>query len=554
MAGERFCPTCGAAHGPGVRFCTSCGQAIDAAASPTPTAAQVPLPPGATAPVPPPEPRARRRPSTSLLVALATLVVVALVTAVLALTGGDDDDDDDLADTGSGEVFLEPISFAGEAPFTDSVDEHNRGTTATTAPVIATTQPDDPNAQAPTRSIPGAQPGLYGGTRNNASCDPDQLIDFLMSNPTKARAWGGVLDVAVDDIPEYIRSLTPVVLQRDTRVTNHGFRNGRATSLQSVLQAGTAVLVDEFGVPRVKCGCGNPLLEPNAVTTRLRYTGDRWPTFAPANVINVTVDVKVSVFVLVDTNGGEPFTRPPGTTGSEDGEVMVDHLCDMFPDDPACVATTTTAPGEPELGTGEVQVTLRWSSTADLDLAVTDPTGATIDYSARTSPSGGSLDVDSNGGCSSPTTSPVENVFWPTGAAPTGVYTATVTYYGACLPGGDGTQQFELVFRLDGAEVALTPVAHGGEAYSVAFAVVDDRPVVLSVDGSRAQSITGSLDPGGTAQYRAEKPVPRTPDAPTTTIDDGDGPERPSIDEPDCSMYEEGTPMRILCEHDPTQS
>jgi hypothetical protein len=40
-----------------------------------------------------------------------------------------------------------------------------------------------------------------------------------------------------------------VILQRDTRVTNHGFRNGRATPTQSILQAGTAVLVDEYGVP-----------------------------------------------------------------------------------------------------------------------------------------------------------------------------------------------------------------------------------------------------------------------------------------------------------------
>jgi hypothetical protein len=38
--------------------------------------------------------------------------------------------------------------------------------------------------------------------------------------------------------------------------------NGRATSFGSVLQAGTAVLVDKYGHPVARCRCGNPLTEP----------------------------------------------------------------------------------------------------------------------------------------------------------------------------------------------------------------------------------------------------------------------------------------------------
>ena len=64
-------------------------------------------------------------------------------------------------------------------------------------------------------------------------------------------------------VPAFLRGLTPVVLRADTRVTNHGFRDGSATSFQSVLQAGTAVLVDDHGAPRVRCACGNPLKAPN---------------------------------------------------------------------------------------------------------------------------------------------------------------------------------------------------------------------------------------------------------------------------------------------------
>src|SRR5690554_6687867 len=70
---------------------------------------------------------------------------------------------------------------------------------------------------------------------------------------------------------------------------------------------------------------------------------------------------------------------------------------------------------EPALGTGDVQVTLRWNSRADLDLAVTAPSGETVSYLYPSSHSGGRLDVDSNAGCRTSLQNPVENVFWSSG-------------------------------------------------------------------------------------------------------------------------------------------
>ena len=70
-------------------------------------------------------------------------------------------------------------------------------------------------------------------------------------------------------IGAYVDSLTPVVLTDDTLVTNHGYRDGHATTLPAVLQAGTAVMVDTLGVPRVKCNCGNPLTPPELVEATL---------------------------------------------------------------------------------------------------------------------------------------------------------------------------------------------------------------------------------------------------------------------------------------------
>lgn len=83
------------------------------------------------------------------------------------------------------------------------------------------------------------------------------MVAFLQANPQKASAWSGVLGITPGDIPAYVAGLTPLILRSDTAVTNHGFRDGKATNVHSVLQAGTAVLVDKYGVPRVRCHCGN---------------------------------------------------------------------------------------------------------------------------------------------------------------------------------------------------------------------------------------------------------------------------------------------------------
>jgi hypothetical protein len=88
---------------------------------------------------------------------------------------------------------------------------------------------------------------------------------------------------------------------------------------------------------------------------------------------------------------------------------------------------------EPDLGTGDIQVTLRWSGLNDLDLHVLEPGGEEISYQHTASLAGGRLDVDSNAGCNGHISSePVENIFWPSGEAPSGHYIVSVTYYANC--------------------------------------------------------------------------------------------------------------------------
>ena len=103
-------------------------------------------------------------------------------------------------------------------------------------------------------------------------------------------------------------------------------------------------------------------------------------------------------------------------------------------------------PGEPTLGTGDVQVTLRWNNGSDVDLHVFDPANEEIYFSHRNAASGGVLDVDANAGCGA-TTTPVENVYWPTGQSPSGTYRVEVVYFSPC---GEPSTDYEVEVRVDG--------------------------------------------------------------------------------------------------------
>ena len=117
---------------------------------------------------------------------------------------------------------------------------------------------------------------------------------------------------------------------------------------------------------------------------------------------------------------------------------------------PTATNIPPTVTPEPELGTGDVQVTLRWNSLNDLDLFVTDPAGRVIFYNERRVPSGGALDVDSNAGCQDKlSTSPIENIFWPQSLAPRGNYRVEVYYYQHCV-GAPLSQTFTVSMLVDG--------------------------------------------------------------------------------------------------------
>jgi hypothetical protein len=210
---------------------------------------------------------------------------------------------------GPSEVKAEPVSSAGENPFTDATGKDMAGLDPPAG--VAGTGGGPPTYQ-------GDLPGLYGGTRNYATCDAEKLIAFLEANPDKANAWAFTLGIRPEQIRSYVHHLTPVLLRTDTRVTNHGYVNGQANPIQSVLQAGTAVFVNRYGQPVVKCYCGNPLTPPTLYEAPV-YTGPRWPHFETRyiTIIERTTTI-VKTYVLYDPHTGKTFTRPAGTSGASD--------------------------------------------------------------------------------------------------------------------------------------------------------------------------------------------------------------------------------------------
>ncbi|MFV0137671.1 DUF6777 domain-containing protein [Streptomyces sp. HMX87] len=296
-------------------------------------------PPSGGPPSPPPGggggstgPGRPRRPwwrSAPRLAVLAVVVVAAVVLAVVfSRTGGDSGT---VGEPGTqGEVFLQAAGTSGPDPFTESTAKDSSIPSERPSPDTESGPPNE------LRGADGGEPGLYGGTRNVSSCDVEKQIDALGADPDKNRAFASVAGVDPADVPDHLRGLTPVQLRVDTRVTNHGFRDGKATPYQSVLQAGTAVLVDDRGVPRVRCACGNPLTEPVAQPVTPRTTGDPWPGYRASNVVVVEPAPRpVEVFVLYDPERNEWISRPAGDTGGKDRETE-------RPTDPA-----SPSPGEP---------------------------------------------------------------------------------------------------------------------------------------------------------------------------------------------------------------
>ncbi|MFB7353156.1 DUF6777 domain-containing protein [Streptomyces gardneri] len=285
--------------------------------------------------------RRTRRTPTAITAALASALLVAGCSS--DEQGGSHGEQP--AAAAAQEIHLQPFTARGPDPFTASTARITGRT------VVPERDPAAASVQQ-AREITGSTPGLYGGTRSEASCDVEQQVSFLSGDPGRTRAFAEAAGIPEVNVPGWLRGLTPVVLRADTRVTNHGYRGGRAAPFQSVLQSGTAVLVDQYGSPRVRCACGNPLRSPVSAQGGV-HQGEPWEGFDPEYVIVVRpTSTVVTSLVIVNAADKSWIERRTGSDGAEDRKPAVEPDCD--PD--ACHLTGTVTPETPDSATPDSAV------------------------------------------------------------------------------------------------------------------------------------------------------------------------------------------------------
>lgn len=205
-------------------------------------------------------------------------------------------------------------------------------TSGLTGSVYASSVPKDATNRD---AVPGSTDGLYRGVKGSASCDRDGLSTFLSGHADIAGAWVTALRtdpglrwsrtptvLSSGDITPYLRELTPVLLAADTRVTEHGRTDGKAEQAPAVLQAGTAVLVDSYGIPRVRCASGNPLTAPGSTDPSASTDGAPWPGYDKDRTLAVVgAGEAVKELGLIDLSNAN-LRRPAGSTGGDDFEAV----------------------------------------------------------------------------------------------------------------------------------------------------------------------------------------------------------------------------------------
>lgn len=208
-------------------------------------------------------------------------------------------------------VVLLNASASGEAAFSADV-----------AADLEATKPAEARG-----SVAGDHEDLFGGRWQKPGCERERIASLVAGAPA-ARSAGWLFAVSrgssepvPDNARRYVAGLTPVRLRADVLVTAHGFAGDRAYPYRSVLQAGTAVLVDRRGVPRVRCAGVLPLAPPGEPVPGNDYRGARWERFDPAAIVRITpAPHDVRQFGM--TGDSRSFRRPAGTDGGGDVDLV----------------------------------------------------------------------------------------------------------------------------------------------------------------------------------------------------------------------------------------
>lgn len=306
MGTDRHCAGCGGALDDGAVFCGECGTPTSGAAAPI----------GGVTPIPVVASTGRdgRRWGWVVVGALVAAAVVIGALIGVVLNGRS-------PDAKAVEVVLEGVGSEAASPFTETVVSEG----VVPADLVGFSTASSSGSVGPSSAgvvvsqVSGDRAGLYGSTSAGPVCSPEGLALRVAADPAVERVWAGVMGLDAAEVDPFIKGLTPVVLGRDTAVTNHAYGADGARAFQSVLEAGTPVLVDATGAPRVRCSCGNPLLAPAVEGRDVEVVGERWPGFDPREVSEIRPSADpVTEIQTVDVDTRQPVSVAVGAEPAPD--------------------------------------------------------------------------------------------------------------------------------------------------------------------------------------------------------------------------------------------
>ena len=137
--------------------------------------------------------------------------------------------------------------------------------------------------------------------------------------------------------------------------------------------------------------------------------------------------------------------------------------------------------GTLSFGHGDIQINLTWTNNADLDLIVIDPNGEKIFYNHKNSISGGILDIDNRTGYGP------ENIYWPPGEAPDGIYKVYVSHYHESSASSSNyillIDAFGFLPRTDSGSIDRGDLIHIADISRAGWkAVIDKKPISITTN------------------------------------------------------------------------
>ena len=137
-----------------------------------------------------------------------------------------------------------------------------------------------------------------------------------------------------------------------------------------------------------------------------------------------------------------------------------------------------------DLPSGDIAVSLFWSTSADLQLLVRDPSGESVFDDNPLSGSGGILQESGNVNCvPAATGTPVSYIYWPPGTMRPGAYEVEVWYQNACAEFPPAVD-FTLLIEVNGIVVAdAREFPQIGQRYVTNFTVAPGGQVIVGEAG-----------------------------------------------------------------------